>query len=228
MLSTSRTLLLTVAAGLLLGACATTTRVNADGERVELPRLATEQYALRTEDEPLELLLAPHDYGLSARQQEALGDYAAQWRAGGVGDVVIEAASLGGDNAYLTSHAAAQALETYGVPANSIRIIGYDAQAEAPIRLSFLQPEAAIDRCGRTWENLARLGSDKTPVNFGCAMTANRAAMIANPADIIRPRGMTPADAGRRQVVLDKYRAGQVTSSERDEQASGAVSTAVQ
>lgn len=228
MLSTSRALLLVVAAGLTLGACASTTRLNADGQRVEHPRLPTEQYVLRTEEQPQELQLAPHDYGLSTRQQEALRGYAAQWRAGTGGDVLIEASSQGGDNAYITSHAAAEALQAHGVPADAIRIIGYTADAAAPIRLSFLQPEATVDRCGRSWDNLASTGANIEPVNFGCAFTANRAVMIANPADIVRPRDMTPVDGARRQTVLDKYRAGQVTTSERDEQASGAVSTAVQ
>ena len=38
---------------------------------------------------------------------------------------------------------------------------------------------------------------------------------------------MTPADGLRRATVLDKYRQGQVTSSERDKQAAGTVSNAV-
>lgn len=231
MLSTSRALILALAAGLMLSACASSTRLNADGEKVAHPRLPTEQYVLRTDEQPRDIYLAPHDYGLSARQQEALSAYAAQWRAGGVDDVVIAAPTTGGDNAYLTSHAAADALQARGVPAEAIRIIGYNPDPADPapaIRLSFLQPEAVIDRCGRGWDNLAKTGANIEPVNFGCAYTANRAAMIDNAADISRPRDMTPIDAARRQTVIDKYRAGQVTSSERDDQANGSVSTAVQ
>lgn len=230
MLSTSRTLLFTVAAGLLLSACGTTTRTNADGERVPLATLPTEQYSLRTEDAPAELALTQHDTGLSLRQQDAVRDYAAQWHAGGAGagEIVIEGPTDGGDVAYRMSHATAQALEAYGVPASAIRIAGYRDQPNAPIRLSFLAPQAAVERCGRAWDNLVSIGPDKESVNFGCAMKANTAAMIANPADIVQPRDMTPADSTRRGVVLDRYRAGQVTSSQRDEQASGRVATAVQ
>ena len=40
-------------------------------------------------------------------------------------------------------------------------------------------------------------------------------------------RAETPADAQRRGTVLDKYRQGQLTSSARDDQATGTVSKAV-
>ena len=53
------------------------------------------------------------------------------------------------------------------------------------------------------------------------------AAQIANPEDLIRPRDSTPADAGRRDTVLGKYRKGDVTASAKDEQATGVVSKAV-
>jgi pilus assembly protein CpaD len=52
--------------------------------------------------------------------------------------------------------------------------------------------------------------------------------MIANPADLLTPRQMDPADASRRENVLGKYRQGQMTSSAKDPQANGAVSDAVQ
>jgi pilus assembly protein CpaD len=33
--------------------------------------------------------------------------------------------------------------------------------------------------------------------------------MVDNPADLVQPRGETPAYAPRRSVVLDKYRKGE-------------------
>src|SRR3989338_6607615 len=49
-------------------------------------------------------------------------------------------------------------------------------------------------------------------------------AVVADPAGLAGPRTMTPADAGRRDTVLEKYRAGQPTATQRTEQDSGAVS----
>ena len=39
--------------------------------------------------------------------------------------------------------------------------------------------------------------------------------MIANPADLVAPRTMDPADQERRSIVFDKYRQGQPTLSDR-------------
>ena len=51
------------------------------------------------------------------------------------------------------------------------------------------------------------------------------AAQVANPADLVRPADLAPADAQRRVYALDKYRKGEVTSSAADDQAKGVVSS---
>jgi pilus assembly protein CpaD len=48
--------------------------------------------------------------------------------------------------------------------------------------------------------------------NLGCANQRNLAAMIDNPADLVQPRGETPAYAARRSVAVDKYRKGDIPS----------------
>ena len=45
--------------------------------------------------------------------------------------------------------------------------------------------------------------------NFGCAQQRNLAAQIANPADLIGPRTMTPSDPERRAVVIGRYENGE-------------------
>jgi pilus assembly protein CpaD len=87
--------------------------------------------------------------------------------------------------------------------------------------------QAKVDDCAKAWPDVTKTAKNAPTSNFGCAVNSNLAAMVANPADIDAPQGLDPADAGRRQVVLDKYRQGQVTSSQRDEQDSGKVKQAV-
>ncbi|TMJ29922.1 MAG: pilus assembly protein CpaD, partial [Alphaproteobacteria bacterium] len=48
--------------------------------------------------------------------------------------------------------------------------------------------------------------------NFGCANQRNLAAMVENPADLVQPRGDTPAYAARRSTMLEKYRKGEEPS----------------
>ena len=84
--------------------------------------------------------------------------------------------------------------------------------------------EAVVKGCEKGWGNIVATGSNKTSQSFGCAVNKNLAAMLIDPRDAERPRAVTPADAGRRAVVLDKYRQGLVTSTARDDQATGSVS----
>jgi pilus assembly protein CpaD len=55
---------------------------------------------------------------------------------------------------------------------------------------------------------------NQPPWNFGCASQRNLAAMVDNPADLVQPRGETPADVTRRTQVMGAYRQGQPTGTQ--------------
>lgn len=86
---------------------------------------------------------------------------------------------------------------------------------EAPLRLSYLQYIAEGPACGRWPTNLARQKDNLNYDNFGCAQQRNLAAQIANPADLIGPRSMTPSDTERRAVVIGRYENGENTAAQR-------------
>jgi len=48
--------------------------------------------------------------------------------------------------------------------------------------------------------------------NFGCFHTANLAAMIDDPRQLLQPYDMTIPDSQRRQTVYDKYIKGENTA----------------
>jgi pilus assembly protein CpaD len=48
--------------------------------------------------------------------------------------------------------------------------------------------------------------------------------MVADPRDLVAPRGQDAADAQRRMTVLDKYRKGESTPADTTAAQSGAVS----
>ena len=41
--------------------------------------------------------------------------------------------------------------------------------------------------------------------NFGCATQKNLAAIVANPADLLGPRGITEIDSTRRTTVIQDW-----------------------
>jgi pilus assembly protein CpaD len=71
-------------------------------------------------------------------------------------------------------------------------------------------------------------GTGARSAPLGCAVAVNLAAMIANPSDLVGDQPTDPADIARRGIMFSKYRQGVRTSSERNNDASGAISTVVE
>ena len=105
-------------------------------------------------------------------------------------------------------------LADLGVAESSVSIEPYDAagSAEPPIRVAYSRYTAEGPECGRWTDNVSRTTRNLNYENFGCANQRNLAAMVANPADLIAPRTMTPAPADRRGIVYDGYIQNKQTS----------------
>lgn len=190
-----------------------------------------ERFPLTAHDEADETRLAVHPGGLSSNQAAALAGVADRWRDAG-GDVLTLTVPERGPQEMAARAMAEQARNTLmqdGVDPRAIRIGGYDSagDAAAPIVASFASIAADVPQCGKSWDNLSGTQSNNNQSNFGCAVAANMAAQIANPADINGPQAMTPSDAGRRAAVIQNYRKGAVTSAAIDPNGSGAVSKAI-
>jgi pilus assembly protein CpaD len=211
----------------LLGACASSSD---PGAQASLPRTDTEQWMNRVQIDahPDEVALVLHE-ALSPAQSEALDSLLDRWMAAEGREIVVRAPTGGADPELAGRMAVAvrQRLVALGAPAAHVRVVGYPAGApNAPLKVGFVRFEAKGPTCG-AWENIAATRNNEAYDNFGCAVTANMVAQVANPEDLLGPRATTPADAGRRDTVLGKYRAGTSSASAREEQAAGAVSKAV-
>jgi pilus assembly protein CpaD len=213
-------------AGLTLAGC-----VSADNKLAKNAVTPTELYKLHAEDQPDQVLLAVHPEGLSAAQDDALVALAARWREGGARQIEISAPHGLVDSvaAYKIAQSARGRLIALGVPPEAISQRSYEApdDANAPLKVEFTRFEAVVPACGKSWENLTATEANVVQSNFGCAVTANMAVMIADPADIAGPRPTTSADASRRVTVIQTYRKGDVTSSAADSKASGVISNAI-
>jgi len=213
----------------LLAACATPA---ADPQAPVAPRIASQQWEDRVhvDSRADEVLLALHAEGLSVAQNQALDSLVGRWLAAEAREIVVSAPTGGstGEVAGRMAVAARQRLIAMGAPPAKVRVMGYDAAGApgAPLKVGFLRYVADVPQCGG-WENITATRENTPYENFGCAVTANMAAQVANPEDLLGPRASTPIDSGRRATVLDKYRKGEVTSSAKDDQSNGVISKAV-
>jgi pilus assembly protein CpaD len=217
---TMRAPLLVSLACLALGACATDQVASGPPPAALTP---TEHYAIDVKPAPVELMLAAHSTGLSPAQSDALRDFVGHWWEGERGDITVRAPEHGPDSAgvYRTSTATRDFLIAQGVPASAVKIVGYDAGGDgaAPVRVAFVRYMAKGPDCSQSWGDLARTNQNVEYPEFGCTITANIAAQLDDPADLLHPRASGPADAARRSTVLGKYRQGMPTGTPLDPQA---------
>ena len=220
-----RSLASTALATALLAGCAT---APADKTaKAPEPVTPTQVYAPTVTQAPEQVAFAVHPQGLSPNQKAALADFAGRWRDNGGGVMTLRTPVNSGVPAL--SRRTADAMSAYlvhlGVPADHMRLAGYDAghAPNAPVLASFERYESVGPDCSQGWDNLTSTKNNTVSTHFGCAATANFAQMIANPRDLVVPSATDPADNSRREYVLGKYRQGAITSTSRDDQASGTV-----
>jgi pilus assembly protein CpaD len=223
-------LILLAGAGLVLGACAGNGVGVTDKGAVAVNPL--EQYKASVAEAPEQVQLAVHAEGISDKQRAALEEFAARWRDAGGGDIVVRMPTRpsGDDTDALRATAnAVEFLEFKGVPSTQIRQQRYEASdPKAPIVAVFSRYEVTTPDCSRHWDNLTATNANGPSKHLGCAVTSNLAVMVADPRELNAPAARAASDNSRRAVILGKYRDGKTTSSDKDDQASGTVSTVKQ
>ncbi|MGZ9101115.1 MAG: CpaD family pilus assembly protein [Brevundimonas sp.] len=193
------------------------------------PMTPLTRYALQVEPGLDRIALAVHDQGLSANQRDAVGQLAARYGASGHGAIKIEAPAGEDPAAVQQAYAVRAMLQAAGVPGDRIQIAAYSApDPRAPVLAGFETLRASIPNCAYEAHNLGPRSSNQSTSSLGCAITANMAAQIADPRDILGARPMTPADSGRAAVVFDNYRKGQASSTPQEPLVSGEISRAVE
>ena len=91
------------------------------------------------------------------------------------------------------------------------------------MRLNYPRMAAEAGPCGLWPEDIGPTSEgyrqNKPYWNFGCATQRNIAAMVANPADLVQPRGeRADPNRMRRTTVLENYRQGDQTALEGPQQ----------
>ncbi len=168
----------------------------------------------------LDLPVGVNDTRLTTGMKDTIKGFAQRFTASPASYVQVQVpqGGLNAPAASRLSHEVRSALVASGVHAKNIVMTAYAAGSNgdaAPIRLSFIATKAVTSSCGEWPEDLSdNTMNNRNWYNFGCASQNNLAAQIANPTDLLGPRGMTPIDAARRSTVIGKYRSGSDTTSE--------------
>ena len=216
--------------GLMLAACnrtASTAQMYATDYRERHP------ITLRDGERTVEIFLGRNRGGLTPAQRADVLAFAQNWRHESTSGILIEVPQTGpaARSASESMREVRAILSASGVPAQSVGIRGYRASsaALASIKISYSKLLAEAGPCGRWPRDIgvsvdSEHNQNRPYWNFGCATQRNLAAMVADPADLVQPRGETAVPSARRTFMMDKYRKGESPSGKYDDYSKGNVS----
>lgn len=96
-----------------------------------------------------------------------------------------------------------------------LRVETIESNAGGAVVVSYEKFIVRVPECGDWSKESSHDITNTIHSNFGCATQRNVALMIANPADLIAPRTAGLRDTVRSNLVIQLYRAGEVTLAER-------------
>ena len=168
--------------------------------------------------ERLELYARPDGLSLSARDQSAVNAFLAQYAAIGTGGIYINrpAGHEGGLGVQATDRMLQTAMASAGLNPAAAQGGEYYVRPgdPAPVVVSYKTLRTVPQDCMRQVD-LSDTRSNGVTSNFGCVASANMAAMIQDPRQLIAPLPRGVPNAQRRQVIYDRYIQGQATGAAR-------------
>ena len=202
-----------LAFSLSLGACATPNIDDRTTGSVPLDYRERHPIVITDKTRTLDVPVGQGDAVLPEGTRDTILGFLGRYRAESTG-VIQVARPVGAANAGLAANAAAEIEELLalaGVADQDVVRGTYPVAGDAiaPVRLAYTAVRAVVGECGTWPEDLNDPDTNhdnRQYHNFGCATRANLAAQIANPTDLLHPRAPTPADAGRRDAVIETYR----------------------
>ncbi len=166
--------------------------------------------------ERLELYTRPNGLDLSARDQAAVNQFLQSYRQSGNGPIYLNipsnaASGLGVQQAQALIR---QNLAVLGLSNTGMQTGQYQASygSPAPVIVSYRTLKTVPADC-RQLGDVTDTYNNQTSDNFGCFHSANLAAMIGDPRQLLDPYEMTIPDSQRRQTVYDRYIEGENTAS---------------
>lgn len=199
-------------ATLMMSGCAThekddlTTGSIGNDYRTSHPIIVTQ--AEKSED----LVVSPTMRKMSFRQRGVVTSVVGQFRRSGAKKlhVVLPSGSHNEHAARAVSADAIRHMKELGLTRNQISVERYHASNHgdaATIRLVYGTTGARVaTECGQWDQDLNNTLDNRNYSNFGCATQNNLAQMIANPEDLLGPRGESEIDATRRDNVISDWR----------------------
>ena len=167
--------------------------------------------------ERLELYPRADGMSLSARDRSAMAQFLSAYGQGGSGPILIHSPNGAGAGVAAAKSEVKMAMASVGLSGAPLRSEIYPARGvqPAPVVVSYRRLRTVIPDCGQTLGDLRVTGRSSPSADWGCAHTANIAAMVADPEQFLGPYPLGAPNAARRMVIYDKYIEGAATGAAR-------------
>lgn len=167
--------------------------------------------------ERLELYTRPNGLELSARDKLAVAQFLDGYRNSGDGPLYMNkpAGALSGIGTQQAEAVIRGLMRDSGIHPGAMQQGQYQSSpnSPAPVVISYRTLRAIPQKCGQ-WDDLMDAYNDQPHSGFGCFQSANLAAMVSDPRQLLEPYAAGNPNAQRRQVVYDKYIAGDLSAAE--------------
>lgn len=186
---------------------------------------ASQRHPIVVSQQPanINLRVARGSHGLNPHQRSQLVSFLDKHRGSDTGNGRITVSVPSGSPNEVAAMSAAkdvrEILRDYNIDETRVSLEPYhtDGEPQPPIRISYARFVAEGPTCGQWPLNLSADTRNLPHPNLGCATQRNFAAQVANPADLLGPRTMTPAIAERRDVQWEKFTKGESTVTKKDQ-----------
>ncbi len=161
--------------------------------------------------------------GLSPHQRAGVADFIGRYRGADAGNGSLSiAVPSGSANEISALKAVADAREIardMGLDDSRVSVSPYrtSGDRDPAMRISYTRYVAEAPECGMWPTNLGDDARNLPSPNLGCATQRNFAMQVANPADLLGPRTMTPATGERRDARWEKFNKGETTVAKKDQ-----------
>lgn len=165
-------------------------------------------------EQTMDLAVTPSMRRMSDLHRNKVIDIVGRFKRSGSKDIhiIVPAGSHNEAAARYVSGDIVNQMKKMGVSPSGIKVERYHASNHgdsATIRIAYGALGAHVaSQCGQWDQDLTNNTENTNYTNFGCATQNNLAQMVANPADLLGPRGESEIDAGRRDNVINEWRAG--------------------
>ncbi len=215
-----------------LGACASHAPTAISPDYLEGSALSRNEVGVSKRTEFLEIAISPDASELSSADRARISRFVGVYAQKGHGPLVLSLPEASANpQLAVTALAEARAIAwEKGVQFDELSGAAHGAGSTVsqPLILAFQVYDAVPPECAsKATQDFGDVASNNNLPTLGCSVRTNLAAMIADPADLLGNRPLEPGDAARRDIILDKFRKGEVTGAARSDDESGAISDAV-